>query len=163
MAETVPSFRQPGSLERLFNRLFGILVGLGFGLSHNYLLQVRGRKTGRMYSTPVNLLVVDGRKYLIAPRGNTQWVRNARSGGEVWLKKGPRRDRFRVREVRDAEKPRLLKLYLEQFRTTVQRYFSVPAGSDAEAFAAVISLYPVFELEAMPVSPPPDEAMEPSR
>ena len=129
----------------MFNRLFGVLVGLGFGLSHNYLLQVRGRKSGRLYSTPVNLLIVDDRKYLIAPRGNTQWVRNARSAGEVWLKKGRRQDRFRVREVRNAEKPRLLKLYLEQFRTTVQRYFSVPAGSDPEAFFAGLSLHPVFE------------------
>jgi deazaflavin-dependent oxidoreductase (nitroreductase family) len=149
MSEAIPSFRQPGILERVLNRLFGVLVGFGFGLSHNYLLQVQGRKTGRLYSTPVNLLVVDGRSYLVAPRGNTQWVRNAKSSGEIWLRKGKRRERFRVREVPDAEKPRLLKLYLEQFRTTVQRYFSVPAGADVEMFSAITALYPVFALESL--------------
>src|SRR5437867_11492488 len=105
MTEAVPSLRKPSRLARVLNRLFGVLVGLGLGLSHNYLLQVRGRKTGRLYATPVNLLVMEGRRYLIAPRGNTQWVQNARSNGELWLKKGRRRDRFRVRALRDAEKP----------------------------------------------------------
>ncbi len=163
MAEAVPSFRKPNCTERVLNRLFGLLVGLGFGLSHNYLLQVRGRKTGRMYSTPVNLIVVDGRRYLIAPRGNTEWVRNAKSGGEIWLKKGKSRDRFRVREILDEDKPRLLKSYLDQFRTTVQQYFPVPAGSDAKTFSGIASLYPVFELEAVNASPPRDEAVEPVR
>jgi deazaflavin-dependent oxidoreductase (nitroreductase family) len=134
----------------MLNKFFGVLVGLGFGLSHNYVLQVRGRKTARLYATPVNLLLVDGKRYLVAPRGNTQWVRNARSVGELWLKKGRQRQRFRVREVQDAEKPRLLQAYLERFRTTVQRYFPVPAGSDLEALAAIAARYPVFELETIP-------------
>ena len=54
------TFQKPSTIEQLFNRVFGLLVGLGLGLSHNYVLQVRGRKTGRMYSTPVNLLYVYG-------------------------------------------------------------------------------------------------------
>jgi len=145
----MPSFQRPSTLERAFNRLFGLLVGLGIGLSHNYLLKVRGRKSGRIYSTPVNLLLVDGRKYLIAPRGNTQWVRNARSSGEVWLKRGRRQKHFRVKEVQDEEKPQLLKLYLDQFHTTVQRYFSIPAGSRLESFVSIASQYPTFELESV--------------
>ena len=154
MADAVPAFRPPSRLERVFNRLFGILVGLGLGMSHNYLLQVRGRKSGRLYSTPVNLLVLDGRTYLVAPRGNTQWVRNARQGGDIWLKHGRRRDRFRVREIPDAEKPRLLQAYLSQFRLTVQRYFPVPAASPLTAFAAIASRYPVFEVESGNGLPP---------
>jgi deazaflavin-dependent oxidoreductase (nitroreductase family) len=151
MAEAAPAFRKPSLLDRVFNRLFGVFVGLGFGLSYNYLLQVRGRKTGRLYSTPVNLLVVDGRRYLIAPRGNTQWVRNAKSAGEIWLKQGRKRDRFRAREMRDEDKPQVLKAYLDQFRTTVQHYFPVPAGSPPEMFLAIAPLYPVFELEPVDV------------
>jgi len=145
----MPSFQRPSTLERAFNRLFGLLVGLGIGLSHNYLLKVRGRKSGRIYSTPVNLLLVDGRKYLIAPRGNTQWVRNARSSGEVWLKRGRRQKHFRVKEVQDEEKPQILKLYLDQFHTTVQRYFSIPAGSSLESFVGIATQYPTFELESV--------------
>jgi len=146
MAEAVPSFRQPSRLERVFNRLFGVLVGLGLGLAHNYLLQVRGRKTGRVYSTPVNLLVVEGRRYLIAPRGNTQWVQNAVVAGEISLKKGSTRQRFQIRAVANAEKPEILQAYLDRFTRTVQRYFPVPAGSEPQAFVAVADRYPVFEL-----------------
>lgn len=146
-----PAFRAPTSVERLFNRVFGFLVGLGFGLPHNYLLELRGRKTGRIYSTPVNLLVVGlpesgGKRYLIAPRGRTQWVRNAEAVGEITLKKGRTRQDFRLRCVPDSEKPELLKLYLERFATTVQRYFPIPAGSAPEAFRAIAQNYPVFEL-----------------
>jgi F420H(2)-dependent quinone reductase len=140
-------FKQPSGIERAFSTLFGMIVGLGLGLSHNYLLQVKGRKSGRIYSTPVNLVIVNGRRYLVAPRGDTQWVRNARSTGEIWLKKGRRRDHFRLREIPDEAKLQLLKSYLDQFRTTVQRYFPVPAGSAPEAFSAIASQYPAFELE----------------
>lgn len=147
MSKAARFFNKPSSVERLFNRLFGILVGLGLGLSHNYLLQARGRKSGRIYSTPINLLIENGKKYLVAPRGETQWVRNAQSSGEIWLKKGGRRHHFRLKKIPDEEKSELLKLYLDRFRTTAQRYFPVTAGSGVEAFSAIASQYPVFELE----------------
>jgi len=146
-SEARASFKEPNGVERVINNLFGKLVGLGLGLSHNYLLQVRGRKSGRIYSTPVNLLIVNGRRYLVAPRGETQWVRNAQSAGEVWLKRGRMRYQFRLRTIPDEEKPQLLRLYLDRFQTTVRRYFPVPAGSAAAAFSAIASQYPVFELE----------------
>ena len=142
------SFQKPSAIEQLFNRVFGLLVGLGLGLSHNYLLQVRGRKTGRMYSTPVNLLSVDGERYLVAPRGEAHWVRNARASGEVWLKKGFRREHYLVRELSAPERPALLKEYLERYRTTVQRYFTVPVGSDEKAFGGISERHPVFRLES---------------
>src|SRR5271169_5530689 len=84
---TMPVFRPPTAMERAFNRCFGFLVGIGFGLKHNYLLQVRGRKSGKLYSTPIDLLEMDGKRFLVAPRGRTQWVRNAEAAGEVTLKK----------------------------------------------------------------------------
>ncbi len=142
------SFQKPSAVERLFNRVFGLWVGLGLGLSHNYVLQVRGRKTGRMYSTPVNLLYVDGEKYLVAPRGEAHWVRNARASGEIWLKKAFRREHFLVKEVSAPERPVLLKEYLERYRKTVQRYFTVPVGSDKEAFEGISERHPVFRLES---------------
>jgi deazaflavin-dependent oxidoreductase (nitroreductase family) len=88
MNSTLPVFREPSAGEKFFNRLFGFLVGLGLGFSYNYLLEVRGRKTGKIYSTPIDLLEMNGKKYLVAPRGRTQWVRNAEAAGEVTLKKG---------------------------------------------------------------------------
>jgi len=144
-----PAFRKPNPIERLFNRLFGIFVGLGLGLPHNYLLQVVGRKSGRVYSTPVNILDYKGKRYLVAPRGETQWVRNARTSGNVRLKRGSTRRDYRIRALPDSDKPQLLKEYLDRYKTTVQRYFPVPAGSPAEAFAAIAANYPVFELIEM--------------
>jgi deazaflavin-dependent oxidoreductase (nitroreductase family) len=139
-------FLKPSVGERFFNRLFGTLVGWGFGLPHNYLLQVVGRKTGRVYSTPVNILDYNAKRYLVAPRGETQWVRNARASGEVWLKRGRTRQAYGLRQLLDSDKPVILKEYLDRYKTTVQRYFRAPAGSAAEAFAAVATSYPVFEL-----------------
>ena len=149
MIDSRPAFAKPSAIERLFNRLFGLFVGWGFGLSHNYLLQVVGRKTGRIYSTPVNVLdYYNGKRYLVAPRGETQWVRNARANGEVWLKKGRIRQQYKLRQLTDNEKPELLKEYLDRYKTTVQKYFPISAGSPTEVFMGIASNYPVFELIA---------------
>ena len=127
-------FDRPNALERVFNRVFGLLIGLGLGLPHNYLLEVRGRTSGRLYSTPVDVLNRNGRRFLVAGRGHTQWVRNAVASGTVSLKKGRSCEEFQIRAVPDAEKPEILKAYLDRFKLTVQRYFPVPAGSPAELF-----------------------------
>lgn len=149
MNANLPAFREPTSGEKMFNRVFGFLVGLGLGFSHNYLLEVRGRKTGKLYSTPVDLLELNGRRFLVAPRGRTQWVRNSEAAGEVTLRKGSKRLRFRLRPLSDGEKPEILKAYLDSFKREVQTYFPVPAGSPAEAFAGLLASYPAFELLAI--------------
>jgi deazaflavin-dependent oxidoreductase (nitroreductase family) len=141
-----PAFRAPSAGERVFNRIFGLLVGLGLGFSYNYLLQVRGRKSGKIYSTPIDLLELSGKRFLVAPRGYTQWVRNAEAAAEVTLKKGSKRERFGLRALSDQEKPEILKAYLDQFKREVQRYFPVPAGSPVEAFRELVQSYPAFEL-----------------
>jgi hypothetical protein len=89
---------------------------------------------------------MNGKKYLVAPRGRTQWVRNAEAAGEVTLKKGSKRQKFRLRPIPDADKPPILKAYLDTFKREVQRYFPIPAGSPAESFSAVARSYPAFEL-----------------
>src|SRR5437764_1419593 len=143
---TMPAFRTPSAAEAFFNRAFGFLVGLGVGPHYMHLLQVRGRKSGRVYSSPVNLLEFCGKPFLVAPRGRTQWVRNAEAAGEITLKKGRILQNYRLRAISDSEKPEILKLYLESYKSAVQRYFPVPADSSPEAFRAVAPNYPVFEL-----------------
>src|SRR5579863_2788880 len=145
---SMPAFREPTVVERMFNRIFGFLVGLGLGFSYNYLLEVRGRKSGKLYSTPIDLLKLNGKAYLVAPRGRTQWVRNAEAAGEVTLKKGSTRQKFRLRPIPDADKPQILKAYLDTFKREVQRYFPIPAGSPVESFVAIAENYPAFELSA---------------
>jgi len=130
----------------VFSRIFGFVGGLGWGFSYNHLLQVRGRKSGKTYSTPIDLLEIGGKRFLVAPRGRTQWVRNAEAAGEITLKRGSQRLKFRLRALSDQEKPEILKAYLDRFKREVQRYFPVPAGSAAEAFRDVLDSYPAFEL-----------------
>lgn len=149
MSDSEPYSLPPTAIERAFNRAFGFLVGIGLGLPHNYLLQVPGRKTGRIFSTPVDLLEFRGSRFLVAGRGRVQWVRNAEAAGQITLKKGAKRLQFRLRPIPDSEKPEILKEYVDRFKATVQRYFPVPAGSDASAFAPVASRYPAFELIAL--------------
>ncbi len=146
MTRQQEKYLQPNIVERLFNRLFGLLVRLGVGLPHNYILEVRGRKSGRLHSTPVNLLNFKNRLYLVSGRGGTQWVRNARASGRITLKKGWKRIDCKSRVLSDEEKPEVLKAYLDRFTLTVQRYFPVKAGSPREAFVPFAGDYPVFEL-----------------
>jgi deazaflavin-dependent oxidoreductase (nitroreductase family) len=142
----LPVFRKPTPIEASFNSALGFLVGLGIAPRYMWLLQVRGRKSGRVYSTPVNLLQVGLKPFLVAPRGTTQWVRNAEASGEIVLKRGSARRKYRLRPIPDAEKPEVLKLYLDSYKSAVQRYFAVPAGSPAAAFRDIAANYPVFEL-----------------
>lgn len=146
MIEPLPAFRQPSPIEKLFNRAFGFLVGLGLGFSYNYLLQVRGRKSGKLYSTPIDLLELNDKRYLVAPRGRTQWVRNAEAAGEVMLKRGSQVQRFRLRPLSGPEHLQVLKSYLDRFQREVQRYFPVSPGSPPEAFSSLTNSYPAFEL-----------------
>jgi deazaflavin-dependent oxidoreductase (nitroreductase family) len=139
-------FRQPTTIESAFNNVFGFLVGLGFGPKLSYLLQVSGRKSGKLYSTPVYLLEIGGKRFLVAPRGRTQWVRNAEAAGEVTLKRGRWQRSYVLRPIADADKPKLLKAYLDSFKTSVQRFFPLPAGSDVQLFASIAANYPAFEL-----------------
>jgi hypothetical protein len=143
---TLPTFRTPTTIERVFNRVFGTLVGMGLGFSYNHLLQVKGRKSGKIYSTPIDLLELNGKRFLVAPRGRTQWVRNAEVTGEITLKKGSVRQRFSLRSVPDDDKPAVLKAYLDRFKKEVQRYFPVAAGSPVESFRELAESYPAFEL-----------------
>jgi deazaflavin-dependent oxidoreductase (nitroreductase family) len=139
-------FRKPSPAERFFNRAFGFLVGLGIGPSYCYVLRVRGRKTGKLYSTPVNLMEINGKRLLVAPRGRTQWVRNAEVSGEVQVKRGSYRQTFRLQPLSGPEKVEVLKAYLDRFHSAVQRYFAIPAGSPPEAFATMAEKYPAYEL-----------------
>jgi deazaflavin-dependent oxidoreductase (nitroreductase family) len=140
------SFQRPTAVERWFNSLIGVLVRVGIGLPSMRILEVHGRRSGRLYTLPVDLLSREGKLYLVAPRGRAEWVRNAEASGSVVLRRGRRVERYQLRALSDPEKPPILKAYLDQFRREVQRFFPVPAGSPIDAFASLVSRYPAFEL-----------------
>jgi deazaflavin-dependent oxidoreductase (nitroreductase family) len=143
-----PTYRAATPVEAAFNRVMGFLAGLGIGPRFIYLLQVRGRKTGRMHSAPVNLMAAGGKRFLVAPRGRTQWVRNAEAAGEITLKRGTKRQNYQLIPVSEAEKPEILKMYLDRYASAVQKFFPIPAGSESSAFRPIAANYPVFELVA---------------
>src|SRR5260370_38708978 len=106
-------FTQPSAADRFFNRASGFLIRIGIGLSHNYLLEVRGRKSGRLYSTPVDVLDLSGRRFLVCGRGQSQWVRNAQAAGRIALARGAKRTEFAVRAVPDIDKAAIIKAFVE--------------------------------------------------
>ena len=137
----------PNVAARAFNEMFRWLAEAGISLAGTRALRVRGRKTGKRRGVVINLLTVDGRDYVVSPRGNTQWARNARAAGVVEI--GPRwRSReIRIAEVGDDDKPQLLKRYLDRWYWEVRGHVGglTPESNDDELRAAAPAI-PVFEL-----------------
>src|ERR1700730_9919437 len=152
MHEYARSYLRPGAVERIFGRILGFLVRIGLVRGHFYVLEVRGRKSGRTISLPVAPINLDRRGYLVCARGNSNWVRNARAAGEVTLVRAMRRRRYAVREVPSSIRPPVLKAYLDRYASEVQRFFPIPKGSPVEAFVDLAPRYPVFELSPSPIS-----------
>lgn len=143
-----PHYDPPTAVDRQFNRLVAWLTRAGISVAGSRLLEVDGRRSGTPHRVPVNLLELDGTRYLVAPRGHTQWVRNLRAAGECALILGRRRERYRARELDDALKEPVLRAYLRRFGWEVGRFFDgVGARSSADALHAVAPDHPVFRLE----------------
>jgi deazaflavin-dependent oxidoreductase (nitroreductase family) len=139
-------FIRPSLAARIVNRLYGWITRVGLALPNSYVLQASGRKTGKIRSVPVNVLSYNGKVFLVATRGSTQWSRNVLANRNITLRRGRLRTEFRVRVVLTAEKPKILKAYVTRFRWMVRRFFPVPAGAPSAAFALIADRYPVFEL-----------------
>jgi len=146
MAADAPRYLRPTAFERLMGRALAFAVWIGLIRGHFHVLEVRGRKSGRTIALPVDLLELDGRRYLVCARGASNWVRNARAAGEVVLARALRRRRYRVRELPPSLRPPILKAYLDRYAVEVQRFFPVRKGSPVEAFDDLAPRYPVFEL-----------------
>jgi deazaflavin-dependent oxidoreductase (nitroreductase family) len=148
MADGNPRFEKPTAFDRFFNRCVGVLLTVGLAPAYMRRLEVRGRKSGRIFTTPVNLLEMNGRRYLVAVRGETAWVRNVRVSGRLTLRRGSRAEQLTVREIADDDKPPMLKEFLERYASQVQRFYPVQKGAPLEAFRAMAPGSPVFELVA---------------
>jgi deazaflavin-dependent oxidoreductase (nitroreductase family) len=132
-------------LTPIINLPFAWLGRLGLGADYRYLLTVRGRRSGREYSTPVDAIEHDGRRWLVAPYGVTEWVRNVRSAGEVELSRGRTTTRMRAREVGADEAAPVLRRYLALVPVT-RPYVDIDPDAPLETFHRVAVAHPVFEL-----------------
>lgn len=140
-------YDEPNRVAKAANEVFRHLAELGISIAGTRALRVRGRRTGQWHGVVVNVLTVDGRDYLVSPRGNTQWARNARADGAVQV--GPRWHRRQVQavEVADSAKPELVRRYLDRWFWEVKNHIGglTPESTDAELRVKTVSI-PVFEL-----------------
>ena len=141
---TTPAGRR---MARLSNGIVATLTRHGVSLRGSRVLSVRGRKSGEWRSTPVNPLTYEGHRYLVSPRGQTQWVRNMRVAGGGELRLGRRVEPFTARELADERKPELLREYLKRWKFEVGMFFDGvgPQSTDADLLA-VAARHPVFSL-----------------
>jgi deazaflavin-dependent oxidoreductase (nitroreductase family) len=142
-----PRYLAPTGMDRIFNSTVGALTRAGISIMGSRVLAVRGRKSGEWRTTPVNLLTVDGTQYLVAPRGQAQWVRNLRAAGDGELRVGRRADRFTATELADADKPPVLRAYLARWAWEVGRFFEgITAKSTDEELLGIAPGFPVFRV-----------------
>src|SRR5260221_10744702 len=107
----------------MFDCLIGWALAMGVGPGYMRLLEVPGRKSGKIIVMPINLLEFEDRRWLVSARGKTLWVGKVRATGRVVLRRGFRAESFKVRELADDEKPQVLKACLDCFASLAQRFF----------------------------------------
>jgi deazaflavin-dependent oxidoreductase (nitroreductase family) len=149
MNATDTRYIKPGTATLIFNATVARLTRMGVSVYGSRVLAVRGRKSGEWRTTPVNpLTLTDGTRYLVAPRGNAQWVRNLRVIGTGELRVGRRTEPFRATEVKDDDKPAILREYLKRWKFEVGVFFDgVDANAPTEKLREIAPGYPVFRVE----------------
>jgi deazaflavin-dependent oxidoreductase (nitroreductase family) len=149
MSDQAPRFQQPGWLTKnVVNHVVAGLTRLGISLAGSRVLEVQGRKSGEWRQTPVNPLEFEGNRYLVSPRGNSQWVRNMRVSGGGRLVRGRRVEEFTATEVPEEERIPLLRAYLEKWKWEVGAFFD-GAGPDSgdEELRRIAPDHPAFRID----------------
>jgi deazaflavin-dependent oxidoreductase (nitroreductase family) len=145
---TEARYLQPGWFtQHVFNRAMRRLARMGISPLGLHELSVRGRSSGEWRTNPVNLLEVDGLRYLVAPRGETQWVRNLRVATTGRLRLGRRVEDVVAVELADADKAPILREYLRRFRAEVKVFFEgLDVDATDEQLAEVAPGFPAFQV-----------------
>ena len=139
-------YEKPSGFTQLMNRTFSIFASLGWTPKQMITLEVRGRKSGEPRSVVVNSIDVDGQKYLVAPRGETEWVRNVRAAsGEAVIRHG-KRTRIRLEELPVSERGPIIKAYLPKNAMATKKHFGVEPDAPLEDFQRIAPDHPVFRI-----------------
>jgi deazaflavin-dependent oxidoreductase (nitroreductase family) len=145
MADVV--YHEPDWFTRnVFNPLVAGMHKLGLSVQGSQTLAVRGRKSGEMRTNPVNPFELDGRTYLLAPRGTTQWVRNMRVAKEGELRRGRKVRHFTAAEVPDSQKLPLMRLYMDKWSWEVKGFLGIAADAPDEEIERILPDHPAFVL-----------------
>jgi deazaflavin-dependent oxidoreductase (nitroreductase family) len=148
-SNAAPRYIEPGWFTKhVFNRLVRRLTRMGLSVKGSRELSVVGRSSGVARQVVVNLLTVDGQQYLVAPRGNTQWVRNVRAAGAAELRVGRRVEPVVTTELADADKPTVIREYLHKWSSEVGMFFEgIDEHATDEQVLAIAAGFPVFALQ----------------
>jgi deazaflavin-dependent oxidoreductase (nitroreductase family) len=135
--------------QHLFNPIVSGLTRFGLSIAGSRVLEVPGRTSGKLRRTPVNVLTLDGQRYLVAPRGNTQWARNLRASGSGRLLVGRRSEAFTATEMADEDKPTILRAYLRRWKWEMGPFFEgIGADSPEDEIRRIAPKHPIFKIQA---------------
>jgi deazaflavin-dependent oxidoreductase (nitroreductase family) len=134
-------------VDRLNDGFIATLLRLGVKIGTASLLTVRGRKSGQPHTVPVLVMEQDGQRWLVAPYGVVQWVRNIRAAGTAMLTHGRHSETIAVTELSAWEAAPVLKQYLALQRAAdIQKNFDATKDSPVEAFEREAARHPVFSI-----------------
>ena len=143
-------YHKPSGPVKLMNSIISRLAGIGLVPMNTVLLQARGRRSGEMRSTAVSWVEHEGKRYLVSPRGNTEWARNAKAAGEAVIK-SRKTERVRLEEVPVEQRAPIIKAYLKKTAMVTKREFGLDPGAPLEEFERIADRHPVFRIS--PASP----------
>ena len=145
-------YHRPNKLTQWMNRAFSWLASLGLTPSDTVTIEVRGRKSGNVRANPVTTVVLDGQRYLVSVRGESEWVRNVRAaGGEAAIRRRKRR-RVRLEEVPVQQRAPILKAYLKKTAIVTRQHFGIAPDAPLAEFARIADGHPVFRIVELSAS-----------
>ncbi|HVP05830.1 MAG TPA: hypothetical protein VMT90_09165 [Dehalococcoidia bacterium] len=140
-------YNKPSRPTRMSNSFFGWLGAHGIGPKKTVQLEVKGRKSGLPRTVAVNIAVFEGKRYLVAPRGNTEWSRNAiAAGGDVVIRRG-KAENVRLVEIPVAERAPIIQAYLKDNAMVTKREFGIDPKAPIEEFQRIAEKHPTFRIE----------------
>lgn len=143
----MPVYHKPSGMTKIMNRGLGFLASVGFTPGRMITLEVKGRASGQVRSTVVNSVEYEGGRYLVSPRGESEWVRNVRAdGGRAVLRHGKRKA-VRLEEMPAAETAAIIQAYLKENAMATKGHFGIPPDSPIDEFERIAPLHPVFRIE----------------
>ena len=138
-------YQRPSTLTKLGNLPIAWLAAMGLGPKKTVVLEVRGRRSGQVRSAVVNIVDVDGEMYLVAPRGNTEWSRNARAAGEATIHRG-KREQVRLQEVPIEQRAPIIQAYLKENAMVTKAHFGIDPKAPIEEFQRIAPDHPTFRI-----------------
>jgi deazaflavin-dependent oxidoreductase (nitroreductase family) len=138
--------KRPNWIAKIVNRASAAVFSSGIASNYLVTLEVSGRKSGRTFSLPMVMAVVDGQRYLVSMLGdNVQWVHNVRAAGGRAVLRSSGREGIQLEEIPTDQRAPILKAYLQRAPGARPH---MPVNKDAALgeFKKVAAAFPVFRV-----------------